>query len=80
LTHTCSAGRQQRAVAARIGHADHIGVECGDRLDDVAELAIAHMGVNLDVRRDARRRQAERPHRPAQVFVPAGAAQRQPLA
>src|SRR3954469_23629232 len=73
-------GLQQLHVAACRLNRDHVGVHCRDALDDVVELAVAHMGVDLRRIADDRRRKPEAGYRPAQVAGALGGAQWQALA
>ena len=66
---------RERAASTR----GHVGVEARDRVDDLAELAVAHVRVDLGRVGRAGRGQPERPDRPGQVGLAVGPPQRQQL-
>ena len=71
---------EQLEAGAGVLDRDHVGVEGGDRVDDVAELAVAHVGVDLGFRARPGRREPEAGDRPVEIVGPVGVAQRQTLA
>ena len=58
----------------------HVGVEGGDVGEDLAELAVAHVGLNLGLRSRPGGRKAEARHRPAEIVPLVGVTQRQSFA
>ncbi|MNS62800.1 hypothetical protein D3C72_958760 [compost metagenome] len=71
---------QQLHIGARRFDRDHVRIHGGDGFDDVVELRIAHVRMDLRLVAHAGRRQAEAIHRPVQVGLPIGTAQRQAFA
>ncbi len=71
---------QQLHARARRLDQQHVGVHLLDLLHDVAEVRVAHVGVDLGLVAHRRGRDPEAVDGPLQVLVPAVAAQRQPLA
>jgi hypothetical protein len=63
---------QQSQVGAGVLDRDHVGVEGGDRVDHVAEGAVAHVGVDLGFGARPGRRQPEAANRPIEILVPLG--------
>ena len=73
-------GIEQFHLRARRLDRDHVGIHRADRIDDVVELRIAHVGVDLRLGRSDRGGQAEARDRPVEIVVPVRAPQRQPFA
>ena len=70
-------GVQQLHVGTRGLDGDDIGIHGGDSADDVVELRIAHMGVDLRLVGHHGSAQLEALHRPVEICLPLGLAQRQ---
>ena len=70
---------EQFHLRARGLDRDHVGVHRADRIDDVVELRVAHVGVDLGLVAHAGRTEAEGVDGPVQIGLPFGLAQRQAL-
>jgi hypothetical protein len=68
---------QELHPGARSVNRNNVGIEGGDRFDDVVEFALAHMGVDLGLIADTGRGQLERHNRPRQVAFALGFMERQ---
>ncbi len=73
-------GFEQLHLRARGLDGDDIGIHRRDGLDDVVELAVAHVRVDLRLVAHAAGTQTERLDRPVQIVLPLRATQRQALA
>src|SRR5690606_16071450 len=73
-------GLEQLHLGARRLDGDDVGIHRGNRLDHIVELAVAHVRVDLRFIAHAAGAQAEGIHRPVEIVLPGGAAQRQTLA
>ncbi len=66
---------QQLHVGTGGLNGDHVRIHVRDRLNDVVELRIAHVGMDLSAVRHTVGTDAERLHRPVQILGPLAAAQ-----
>src|SRR5258707_84570 len=73
-------GVEQFHLRARGLDRDHVGVHGANRVDDVVEFGIAHMGVDLGFVAHARGTEPEAVDRPVEIGLPLRLSQRQPLA
>ena len=71
---------EQLHLRARGLDRDDVGVHRGDRIDDVVELGVAHVGVDLRLVAHAGRTEPEGVDRPVEIVFPLRLAQRQAFA
>ncbi|MNE66614.1 hypothetical protein D3C80_1621710 [compost metagenome] len=70
-------GFQQIHIGTRGFDGDHVSIQRCNRIHDVVELAVTHVGVDLSIILRHGGIQFERVHRPIQVGSPVGLTQRQ---
>ena len=68
---------QQLHVRTRGFNGDHVRIQRGNRIHDVVELAVAHMGVDLGIIPRHRGIDPEGFHAPLQISIPVATLERQ---